>query len=199
MSHTTVCGFPREGEGFVIGEVHNAFRGAMAVWDIIAKEHFGLERFPMAPRSTKMEQRIWNTWQDRTLPLYQRVVLASTLDTTLVRYDHIPTLIEHMFDFDANFSGQTNLAEQALLIEESALDENLFAVGWNQTSVCSNPWEIAGYDEDKYHMVDLSVDLENNTINAGWLCIPPDDDRINIVEAKYILDSRWDTKGEFIE
>ena len=53
------------------------------------------------------------------------------------------------FEGDGN-KGETNLGEQADILQSIYDDPEAIAVGWNQTSVmCENWANIGGYDEEK--------------------------------------------------
>lgn len=39
MSYTEIVGFNKQGDAFFLGETKNAFRGAMAIWDIMEKKY----------------------------------------------------------------------------------------------------------------------------------------------------------------
>lgn len=84
-------------------------------------------------------------------PLRDRIVLFTTFDNCLVKKEDIPRVIEALRAFEGDdHKGETNLGEQADILQTIYDDPETIAVGWNQTSVTVESWEnIGGYDEEK--------------------------------------------------
>lgn len=169
MSSTEIFCFNKEGLCCQEYAIKNAWRGAMAVWRIMEEEylppyrpsyvpaempiHEFEQRFGFKPSrlsftsATKKEnpaKEIWNLFEDQGVAFNDRIVLGTTLDWVLVRTGEIEKVI-HAF---RNFSGETNLKEQAYILGEIIKDENISAIGWNQTSVNADTWMNAGPFEE---------------------------------------------------
>lgn len=138
-----------------IGETENAWRGAMYIWDDIAKRYFNLKCFPI---ESDMRMRIWNAHSEHDLSEAEKIVLLSTMDRVLVSQKDLPRLIYAFREYGASHEN-SSLNAQADIIENTEI-ESEHKVGWNQTSV--NGFHFApDYDEelDEYIYDDLS---------SGW-------------------------------
>jgi hypothetical protein len=113
-----------------IGEVNNAWLGAMFVWDDIAKRYCKLRSFFQA---TKEEYNlIWNSWKNQEMPEWERIVLLSTMDNAIVWGKDVPILISAFEQYSKERIG-SNYTEQANIIKNASLllDD---ALAWQQTS-----------------------------------------------------------------
>jgi hypothetical protein len=128
----------------VIGEARNAWRGAMYVWNDIAKRYFGLEGFPMFG---PMSKKIWNAADTKNLPLHEAVVLLSTMDFATIRAGDAKEVAEH-FDRYGQEHPNSSFSEQAKIIREAELKEGDL-IAWQQTSVS----EFWGDEDDGWYSV----------------------------------------------
>lgn len=161
MSYTEIFGFDPEGNAHFEAEVKNAFRGGMAVWRIMELRHlpplppkYGMEchRYSMPPlgKDNPMKE-VWDLADNLDIPVDQRIVLFTTFDNCLVKKQDLPRVIAAMRAFEGeDHRGETNLGEQADILEQIAADPEVIAVGWNQTSVNADTWSNrGGYDDVK--------------------------------------------------
>lgn len=140
----------------MLAEVKNAWRGAMAVWNILDRKYLppfipdwaknDAPRqegyFRMASMDTKEHQEIWDLRKSEKVSEIDKVVLLSTFDNVIVWKKDLPDLIEAF----RKFEGETSLKEQADIIEKAFNeDKDLIAIGWNQTSVNGDTWRV--YDK----------------------------------------------------
>lgn len=190
MSCTEIYAFGKDGNAFLYDTVRNAWRGAMAVWntmeerylplyvpeyvfhcnwyrpcmgnaDIIA--HLGFTPSRLFPRSGREDRscEIWNLCKSEDVPERDRIVLATTLDDVLVQRAGFQKVIDAFL----NFGGETNLAEQAKVLQKALDDENIIAIGWNQTSVSADHWANAGgYDDER----DEEIPYNCLTMTEHW-------------------------------
>ena len=169
MSSTEIFCFNKDGLCCQEYAIKNAWRGAMAVWGIMEEKYLPPyrpsyvpvemsmqefeQRFGFKPRrlsatlfateAVKKEnpaEEIWELFEDKTIVLDDRIVLGTTFDWVLVRHDEIEKVVRAF----RNFGGETNLKEQADILAEIVKDENISAIGWNQTSVNADTWMNAG-------------------------------------------------------
>lgn len=159
MSCVEIYGFDKQGEAYLYGEVHNSFRGGMAIWRCLEDKYLP----PYAPKWASASfinghswsrcygsgiegiKEIWDLWKSDRVTRDEKICLLSTFDDVLVRKENIPLVVKAFRAFD----GDTNLKEQADILEKMIADENCIAVGWNQTSVNGTTWvNRAGYDEE---------------------------------------------------
>ena len=162
MSYTEIYKFGKDGKAQFLGETKNAFRGAMCVWNVLDEkylppyipewsiklgEDISDKRYhrsgSMSPEPLK---EIWALFSDSNVSFEDKVVLGSTFDKVIVRKEDLPELIKAYKSF-ADFS---SLPEQAELIEKAfEEDDDLIAIGFNQTSVNGDTWlNAGGYDEN---------------------------------------------------
>ena len=169
MSYTEIFGFDKTGDAYGAADIQNAFRGGMAIWKYLEEKYLP----PYLPEYAKkigiktaeefeqktgykgsrclsvMEQdamrEIWDLANSDMVSEVDKICLYTTFDNCLVKKENIPKVIEAFKAFD----GTTSLKEQADVLAQLYEDENCIAVGWNQTSVCSDSWiNAGGYDED---------------------------------------------------
>lgn len=175
MSYTEIYAFDKEGNAFLADEVHNAWRGAMAIWDILENKYlppyipnYIKSCYWYRPNITKEElktflgyepkrttpsfgsdnptKEIWELADNPEIPINERIVLFTTFDNCLVKKENIGRVIKAFREFE----GETSLKEQADILERLSKNENVIAVGWNQMSVCADTWSnCGGYDEEK--------------------------------------------------
>lgn len=130
----------------LIGETRNAFRGAMYVWNDIARRYFGMDSFPMFCEE-KMKE-VWNADADNGLSEHEIIVLNSTMDTVTCDQSDAERLCA-AFDKYAVEHPNSSLGEQSEIIKKF-LAGNIAASGviaWVQTSV-SDGW-FSSYEEDE--------------------------------------------------
>lgn len=164
MSYTEIYKFTKSGKAKMIGEVKNAWRGAMAIWNTMegrylppfipdwAKRLEGewldkkYHRFATASSEDPSAMKeIWALFGDARVPIPERIVLGATFDKVVVMKKDIPNLIGAF----RNFNGDTSLNEQADIIEGVMNDNNLIAIAFNQTSVSEGDWAYSGGVDSK--------------------------------------------------
>lgn len=146
MSYTEIYRITKAGNTKLIGEVKNAWRGAMAVWESLEKAYLPILPRPMwLSENDYVERGFWRTsspfgdalkpiWalsEDKRLSESERICLLSTFDNVLVLKEDLPRLLKAFREFPYD----TSLKEQAEVIEAATHDKHLFAICWNQTSV----------------------------------------------------------------
>ena len=165
MSYTEIFAFNKDGLCCEEYAIKNAWSGAMAVWGILEEKYLPPYRPRYVPDGMSMqefEQRfgfkpsrlsftsvsekenpmyeIWKLFENKSVSLDDRIVLGTTFDNVLVRRCEIGKVI----DAFRNFDGETSLNDQADILEKIMEDENISAIGWNQTSVNADTWMNIG-------------------------------------------------------
>ncbi len=134
MSYTEIYGVYTNGDVKKIGEVRNAFRGAMSVW-------IHLERKYIKTKSrsyTDIKNPLWSLYKSEELSLTEKIVLLSTFDSAIVYKKDI----EMLYDAYDKFEAITSLKEQADVIKEYlSLEDDIIGICWNQTSVNCGTWD----------------------------------------------------------
>ena len=161
MSYTEIYKFNKNGNAEAIGEIRNAFRGAMAVWSSLEKKYLPefipewAKSFPAEPgktysRISSMNQEdmkeIWGIVKHPDITDTHKIAMNSTFDNVVVKRENLERLLVAFREFEF----ETSLKEQADLIEAALKDDpELLGIAWNQTSVCGDTWDnIGGYDEE---------------------------------------------------
>lgn len=177
MSYTEIYAFNKEGKAYFYDQVHNAWRGAMAVWGIMEDRHLplyipgyikccnwyrpGMSAEEIVRRNGFKPSRISISisTDEKPDPADEVWALAENPDVPLhekivmhTTFDHCLVKredIRRVVDAFRQFDGETSLKEQADILERMEADPEIIAVGWNQTSVNADNWANAGgYDED---------------------------------------------------
>jgi hypothetical protein len=129
-----------------IGSTRNAWRGAMYVWDDIARRYFGLDGFPFSDR--EMKAKIWNAHQHVDLAPHEAIVLLTTMDFATVRARDVWRVVD-AFERYGSEHPDSSLAEQAQILRGAQFPSASDAVAWLQTSV-SEFWGVTwGEGEDE--------------------------------------------------
>lgn len=165
MSFTEIYIFENGGTALFYEEVHNAFRGAMAVWMQIEKKYLQslpapdweirpeqgkyYSRFTRAPlyeEGKTFRKEVWDLrFKESPLTRNERIVFLSTMDNAVIKRENLPELIKAYREYE----GETSLPEQADILEKIYNEESdIMAVGFNQTSVCADPWVSGELDEE---------------------------------------------------
>lgn len=144
MSYTEICAIEDGKEPVCIGEVRNAWRGAMYVWNDIANRYFNTD-FPTWGNND-LQSRIWNAWNDKPLSLCESIVLLTTMDKATVKKNDVGSLL-HAFREYAEKHPESSIGEQADLIQSAQLEDGQL-IAWVQTSV-SEGWFAQWSEEDE--------------------------------------------------
>lgn len=171
MSYTEIFGFNKNGDAYSIGEIRNAFRGAMAVWTIIEKKYLPpwkplwamtieSDYSRVSDMSGESMEEIWSLFKSDKVTEIDRIVLGSTFDNVIVMKKDISKVLECFRAFE----GESSLKEQADLIVDHLIDHDPEAIAWNGTSVNSDNWcNYGGQDED-----DEPIPYNLNTGDRHW-------------------------------
>lgn len=180
MSYTEITFFGKNGKPKFDADIKNAWRGAMAIWDIMDERYLPpyipdwakdmpdrksrYSRMISMGGNKHLQQQVWDIWKLPNCTETDRIVMGSTFDWVIVLKKDVPRLLQAFRDF----VGETSLKEQASIIEDAFKDKTIIAVGWNQTSVCENRWNTYEYDEKK----DRSIPYNLNKGEKHWSLFP---------------------------
>lgn len=202
MSCTELYSFDKTGNAHHFGDVRNAWRGAMEVWRIMEERHLpsfvpeyvkffywyhpGISQeeveahlgykptrcMPSFGDGENPMHEIWELANNEDVPEFERIVLCTTFDDILVRREQIPMVI----DAFRRFGGETSLPEQADVLEKMLADPDIIAVGWNQTSVNGDSWDVmGGYDEEKEEHIPYNCLSGDRHV---WIFDPEEDEEV---------------------
>ncbi len=168
MSATEMCTFGADGR--VAGWHHfkNAWGGAMAVWDELAKQYIsGAGLMGLSPEAMR---GVWALADDPRLKWFERIVLLTTFDRCLVLGGDLAACAKAFELFDARYGPARrargvafNIGDQATALAGAAA-AGARAVGWNQTSVNGDCEWYGEWDEES----DKEVPYDLNTGTAHW-------------------------------
>lgn len=147
MSYTEIVGFNKEGNAYSQADIHNAFRGAMAIWRAMEEKYLAVGRFSRCVMGSEKDMKeIWDLVKSEKVSDNDKICLASIFDNVVVKKKDFQKVITAFREFSA----ETSLKEQADVLEEMLADEDCIAVTRNQTSANENTWlNGGGYDKEK--------------------------------------------------
>lgn len=157
MSSTQITFFGKNGKPKQCADVRNAWRGAMAIWDILEERYlppfkpewaFRLgvaheKHHRMSSQNPEDAKAIWGLWEDERLSEAERICIGSTFDWVIVQRKDVSNLLKAFREFN----GETSLPDQADAIEDAFKDNDIVAVGWTQTTVSENRWRSYKYNK----------------------------------------------------
>lgn len=156
-------------------EFKNAWHGAMALWDYLARTFLD----PKAPRGTdkymlpsaqflfdpKAQKSLWGLAADTTVPRHLRVAEMTTFDRAVLRRADFAVAADAL-DLACKeivaAGGSSHLDQQAAWLRENAADENVVGAAWQQTSVSEDLWVV--YDEGG----EEGRDYDTNRDSGHW-------------------------------
>ena len=176
MSTTEIYVFGKDGFARYYAETRNAWRGAIAIWSFLEEKYLppyipdyvtGCNWFypsttpqevekrlgykptrlsPTFKKGNNPTQEIWDLADDLRLSRHERIVLHTTFDHCLVKKEDIPVVVKAF----RTFEGETSLPEQADILDHIAQEDDVIAVGWNQTSISADNWGCFGdYNQEE--------------------------------------------------
>ena len=174
MSTTSIFAVKQGEAPIPLGEVRNAWRGAMYVWSDMAKRYFGLEAFPFS--DDEMQSRVWNAGNEKPLTEAELIVLASTMDKAIAPKTTVHKLLDAFREYGSDHP-DSSLGDQADLISGNLSDiPDGYAIAWIQTSVCGDRW-FESWDEDSgkptckiteaFDLIEQSAELYNQETDHG--------------------------------
>jgi len=154
MSYTEIYGVKNNGEVVFVGEVENAWRGAMFVWKQLA------DKYEVGGDLFGGFHELWAMADTGRLVDYENMVMKSTFDNVVVKREDLARLIMSFRKY-GELNPNSSFLEQAKIIEEEILkDGNMVGVCWNQISVNENPW-CNGFDEEADEYIPYNTTKQN--------------------------------------
>ncbi len=154
MSETTI--FFLAGENSKSVDFKNAFRGALYIWNDVAKRYCGFETFPHFKVDDQM--KVWNFGNNNPdkMPRHEAIVMASTMDKALLEPNKWQELVEAFERYGID-NPNSSIGQQATVIREvmeADHDNKITGIAWRQTSVCGDcmwtPWNEETEEYDSY-------------------------------------------------
>lgn len=161
MSCTEMFYFDSKGNARELTELHNAWAGAVAVWQALERKYLPPYKPAWARDGAVVEgysrvtsfdedamKDIWALFKRADVEESDKLVLGTTFDNVVVLSKDMPALIAALKKF-AECNPQTSIKAQAAVLERLMQDkekEGFAGIAWNQTSV-NQPW-VFDYNED---------------------------------------------------
>lgn len=177
MSYTEIYKFKKDGSAIMFAETKNAFRGAMAIWDILDKKYLppffpewaksvgkADKQYYRSSDGTEGLKEVWALYDSGKISETDKIVLGTTFDNVIVMKEDLPKVIEAF----RNFEGETSLKEQADILEQELKHGEFLAIAWNQTSVNAGVWQSNERDEDENYLPYNIL-----TMNEHWNLFEP--------------------------
>ncbi len=139
-----------------IGETKNAWRGAMYVWDDIARRYFNLECFPSFGNDD-IKKIIWNAGNEHDLTEHELIVLASTMDRVVFSYKDLDRLTD-AFDKYYEEHKNSSIGDQSKIIKRCDLTSDK-KIAWNQTSINEFQFSPDYYEDENGEEIIIYNDL----------------------------------------
>ena len=154
MSYTEIYTFNKNGEGENSADIHNSWLGAMYIWHSLEEKYlpplsysFDKEKYAHRFLPEQM-QEIWNLVKAEKMLEHENIMMLTTFDYAFVKRTDLSKVIDAYEKFIEEFPSK-NLKEQIDIMREIIEDEEIFCIGWCQTSVSSF---LSGYHlNDKKH------------------------------------------------
>lgn len=179
MSYTEITFFGKDGKPSYTEEIRNAWRGAISVWHFMEETYLpeyipdfvkavpslheeGRKYHRTPSGDSKTLKEVWDIVNLESIIRKHQIVMLSTYDNVLVKKENFKELIEAYRSTSGEF--ESSLGEQADIIEKALKNEDIIAVGWNQTSVCSNCWYYGDYDEE----AEEGIPYDINSMDKHW-------------------------------
>lgn len=146
-------------------EYSNSWGGAAYVWTKLYEKYLKDPKLYYDNWMTGDTQGLWDLYKDESIPLFERTVLASTLDDAVIRRENLEDVSKAFKEFlEAYPKGNMECHLQGWIddIAEILKDETNRGICFHQTSVGEDPWYIeANEDEDE----DYDEDVEGRPYN----------------------------------
>lgn len=142
MSSTKIYAVKQNGDVVSFKSVHNAWGGAMHVWNSL-NEEYGL--------NDSMFTGYKKTWKELGTGVYEAfedIVLGSTFDMVWVKKENIDKLIKAFGKYCDKYDG-SNLQKQIEILNDIKNDGQYIGVSWCQTSVADDLWDFYDDEEDE--------------------------------------------------
>lgn len=149
MSYTEIYSFNKKGNPILCGEVKNAWRGAMKIWEILSNKYLPNDDFTF---SSSYMKKVCDL-SEQNIDRVDKIILFTTFDNYLIKKEDIPIIVEC---FNHNDYKDTSLKEQADIIQSLQDDEDCIAIGWNHNSINANNWVTKKYNvlrDNKHYFI----------------------------------------------
>ena len=125
MSCTCFYG-SKNGKWELIGKIRNSWLWHMNVW-LSLWEEYTKDKYDelCLDANNKDVSKVWDLASSKDVPEFEKAVLNSTFDKTIIRRSSIPWLIEQIEKFENKYPNKTNAKKMIVCFENIMTKENL--------------------------------------------------------------------------
>ncbi len=136
-------------------EFKNSWKGSAYIWGKLFDRYIKKHEFDSWMNETKAKE-LWNLAGDKTIPLFERIVLGFTLDHALVYQKDFHEFESALRDFNNRYDkGSTSNSHLIAWADYIAENRHAQAVALYGTSVSEDLWEV--FDEKNYVSYNLKT------------------------------------------
>jgi hypothetical protein len=161
MGYTELFYINKEGDTVSFKKYHNPWGGAAFIWTQIYDRYLK-DNSKEFDSWLFNQQPLWDSVNDKAIPLSICTVLAFTFDYAIIEYDKIPKMVEYLKEFLEIFSPDKNivchLGEWYDDMMKIYYREDNHGICLYPTSVSENLWSIYGEEKDEYRPYNVNVD-----------------------------------------
>lgn len=154
MSYLEIYQVAANGDVTRAGEAHNAFGGAMHIWQTLADKY----RIPVSFMRDDGFSALWKAWPRMTRG--DAWVMRGTFDHVIIPPEALPTYLAALRQFTHEHPTAT-LNEALAVLDELARDPTIRGVCFNQTSVNADAWH-GPYDEAAEDYTPYNIDRDSD-------------------------------------
>jgi hypothetical protein len=125
MSYTCFYG-SKNGEWELIGQIRNSWHWYvnvwLSLWEEYTKDKYGKLYLNV---NDKDISKVWGLASNKNVPEFEKAVLNSTFDKTIIRRSSIPWLIEQIEKFENKYPNKTNAKKMIVCFENIMTKEKL--------------------------------------------------------------------------
>lgn len=141
MSRTELYIVKKDGTLELYKEFGNSHRGASLLWDNLMKKYLNSSYGRMMMNDKEME-KLWRLDRDPKVSREEKILLISTFDHMLIKKENLKQFIDACEEVYKNFEELGHFNTYPEVMKEIMKLEDVIAIGWNQTSVCCDVWDV---------------------------------------------------------
>lgn len=164
MSALIIYGVDLQGNTYAYSSLKNSWGGAIKIWQFLGNKYFpkpedleDLSGFEYNALNMEYLKKIWSLQSREDIPLCERALLFTTFDGCMCKKEYLlkladlfdeasPEVDKYLPDWKVD-----HIKNQAQIFRQAAVEENLTALCWQQTSVAESKWHEYNTTNNEYH------------------------------------------------
>lgn len=158
MSHTILFKILRNGDVVEYARFQNSHLGADLIWRNMGERWLGDKDYLHKSNTNDLfhthyndgydSMKFWHLVYQKSIPMEERIMLASTYDYVVVKKKNISRLIKAFEYYVQSYENSGHISDQIEALKELS-KKRIFGICWNQTSVSCDMWyEQWKFDEE---------------------------------------------------